>query len=163
MPLDPDFVADCSYDENGIFIDEILELDPQLNRIRVKVPTYADMPLTRHQRVHPIRHPRHVNGGLMVHITAIVGFAHAYHLLGLRSADGWTGYGARIHKARYPNIATIGAPLIITATAVKVKIGARRGIVDYTFQFTQEDTVVYESSQMAMYMRVVDESPNATP
>ena len=29
----------------------------------------------------------------MVHLTGMLGFMHAYYVLGLRHADGWIGYG----------------------------------------------------------------------
>ena len=55
----------------------------------------------------------------MVHVTGMLGFAHAYFVLGLRHADGWIGYGTHIHAARYGRLATIGPPLLLDA--------ARRG------------------------------------
>jgi hypothetical protein len=40
--------------------------------------TTAHLPLTRDQRVDADRHPRHASGGLIIHATGMVGFAHAY-------------------------------------------------------------------------------------
>src|SRR5690242_6557890 len=74
MPLDPAFVADCLYGPGGLLIDEILAVDAERNFVSVRMPTYDDLPLTREQRAHPVRHPRHVSGGLMVHMTGMVGY-----------------------------------------------------------------------------------------
>lgn len=154
MPLDPAFVADCPYGPDALFFDEVLEIDRDGDRIVVRMPTHAELPLTRHQRVHPTRHPRHVNGGLMVHTTGTVAFAHIYFIHGLRHADGWIGYGALINKARYPNLAEIGPPIEIEARATKTRPMGEKRMVIYEFRFTQNGTVVYESNQTAMYMRV---------
>src|ERR1700676_277547 len=105
MPIDPELLADCPYGPGGLLIDEILEVDAALNLVRGLMPTFDDLPLTREQRSHPVRHPRHVSGGLMVHMTGMMGFAHAYYLLGLRHADGWIGYGAKINRARFRALA----------------------------------------------------------
>ena len=75
------------------------------------MPTHERLPFTALQRAHPERHPRHVSGAVMVHVTAMLGFAHAYFLLGLRHAEGWIGYGTHIESARYGRLATIGPPL----------------------------------------------------
>ena len=39
------------------------------------------------------------------HMTGMIGFVHAYYVLGLRHADGWIGYGAKIHSARFRALA----------------------------------------------------------
>jgi hypothetical protein len=156
MALDPELVADCQYDESAIFFDEVLAIDREQSLIRVRMPTQADLPLTRSQRVHPVRHPRHVSGGLMVHLSAMVGFAHAFYLLDLRHADGWVGYGAIIHKVRYPNLAGIGEPIELEARATHVKRGAARMVVRYQFRFEQSGRLVYEGDQTAVWSRIRD-------
>jgi len=157
MALDPEFVADCPYGPGGLLIDEILEIDEEASRVVVRMPTHEDLPLTREQRAHPVFHPRHVSGGLMVHMTGMVGFVHAYHVLGLRHADGWIGYGGRIYKARYLALAKPGPPLILDGRATKMRRGAKQCFVRYEFLFTQEGTPVYDSEQSAMWMRIEDE------
>jgi hypothetical protein len=154
MSLDPDFVADCPYGPGAVLLDAILAVDPELSRVVARMPTHADLPLTREQRVHPVRHPQHVSGGLMVHMTGMVGFVHAYHVLGLRHRDGWIGYGARIHDARYRALALPGEPIIIECTATRVYRRATKILARYAFRFHQGETLVYESDQTAMWMRV---------
>ncbi len=154
MALDPDFVADCPYGPGGLLIDDVMQVDTEASRVVVRMPTHADLPLTREQRAHPVRHPRHVSGGLMVHMTGMVGFVHAYHVLGLRHSEGWIGYGGRIYKARYLALAEPGEPLILEGTATKVRRGAKKIFVRYEFRFTQGDEVVYDSEQAAIWMKI---------
>jgi hypothetical protein len=78
MPLDPDFVADCPYGPGGLLLDDILSVDKERGHIVARMLTHDDLPLTREQRAHPVRHPHHVSGGLIVHMTGLIGFVHAY-------------------------------------------------------------------------------------
>jgi len=156
MPLDPDFVADCPYGPGGLLIDEILEIDAAANFVRVRMPTHEDLPLTREQRAHPVRHPRHVSGGLMVHMTGMVGFVHSYYVLGLRHSDGWVGYGAKIYSARFHALARPGEPLILEGKAKQVRKGDTSIFARYEFRFLQGETLVYEGEQSAMWMRVAE-------
>ena len=152
--LDPEFVADWPYLPDAILFDEILELDREGGRIVARMPTREDLPLTALQRVHPVRHPRHVSGALFVHVTAMLGFAHAYYGLGLRHAEGWIGYGAHIHAARYPNLARIGPPVLLEAQATQVRRIRGSLYTRYAFRFTQEEALVYESDQGAIWQKV---------
>ncbi len=157
MPLDPAFVDDCPYGPEALLIDEIVEVDLAAGRVVASMPSHEDLPLTRSQKVHPTRHPRHVNGGLMVHMTGMLGFVHAYHVLGLRHRDGWIGYGARIHEARFLALAKPGTPLTLMAQALRNRRMKDSILTRYRFEFRQGDTLVYESEQTAMWMRVSDE------
>lgn len=157
MALDPDFLDDSPYLPEGLFVDDILEIDHTgLGRIVLSAPTHEAMPLTRTQRAHPLRHPRHVAGGLIVHLTGIAGFAHAYYLLGLRHREGWIGYGAKVNRARFTNLARIGEPLVIDCRATQVRKGTARVLARYEFVFTQADTEVYRGDQTALFMKVED-------
>ena len=154
MPLDPDFVADSPYGPGGLLIDELVQLDVDAGLVVVRMPVHEELPLTREQRAHPLRHPRHVSGGLMVHMTGMVGFVHAYYVLGLRHADGWIGYGGRIYEARYLALADMSAPLLLEGRSTKLRRGDSKVFVRYDFRFLQGDTVVYESDQSAMWMKI---------
>jgi hypothetical protein len=154
MVLDPAFVADCPYGPEALLIDDIVEIDANTNTIVARMPTHDGLPLTRDQRAHPERHPRHVNGGLMIHATGMMGFAHAYFVLGLRHADGWVGYGTHVHDARFRRMATIGPPMLLTCTVTQTRRIQTSIFARYTFKFTQGDDVVYESEQSAMWTRV---------
>jgi hypothetical protein len=153
MPLDPAFVADCPYGPGGILIDDITLVDRDASRIVARMPTHADLPITREQRAHPVRHPRHVSGGLMIHVTGIVGFAHGYHILDLRHADGWTGYGTHIHHGRFKRLATVDAPIDLGCTATSVRKIRGTYFITYRFDFRQGADLVYESEQSAVWHR----------
>ena len=156
MALDEAFVADCPYGPGGLLIDEIVELDPEHHRVVALLHAHAELPLTREQRAHPIRHPRHVSGGLMVHLTGMVGFVHAYYVLGLKHAEGWVGYGGRIHSAKFLALADAspGAlPLHLEGRATQVRKMAKSVFCRYEFSFRQGDTVVYTGDQSAMWVK----------
>jgi hypothetical protein len=157
MPIDPDFVADSPYGPGGLLLDEILHIDPEQHIVRARMLADDGLPLTREQRAHPVRHPRHVSGGLMVHMTGMIAFVHAYYVLGLRHADGWVGYGAKIHSARFKALAHAGpgaAPLVLECKAKQMRRGDTSVFARYVFTFTQGDSVVYEGDQSAFWMNV---------
>lgn len=162
MPLEPAFIEDCPYGPDGQLIDELLEVDLERSLVRVRMPTHDDLPITNTQRVHPTRHPRHVSGGLMVHMTGILGFVHAYYVLGLRHRDGWIGYGAKIHSARFHALATPGEPLVLEARATQCRQGELRVLTRYEIKFFQNDKLVYEGDQTAWWMKVDDAEARAS-
>ena len=151
------FLADCPYGPNGFLIDRILSIDPDNHVVRVRMPTHADLPITREQRADPIKHPRHVSGGLMVHMTGMVGFVHAYYVLGLAHRDGWIGYGGRIHSAKFRNLALPGEPMELECKVTQIRQRSSRVVARYSFRFFQGDKIIYEGDQTAMWMRI-DES-----
>ncbi len=154
MALDPDFVADCPYAPGAICIDELVEVDKEAGIVRARMTTRPDLPLTRDQRAHPLRHPRHVSGGLMIHLTGILGFMHTYYCLGLHHADGWIGYGGRIYDARFAALAKMGPPLDMELRATKIRKRETQVFGRYEFRFTQEGILIYQGDQAAMWMRV---------
>jgi hypothetical protein len=154
MPLGAEFLADCPYQPEAVLLDEIVEIDQERSLVRARMSPRPDLPLTCFQRVDPVRHPRHVNGGLLVHLTGMLGFVHAYYVLGLRYREGWIGVGALIQKARYPNMALIGKPLELLLQATNVREGNQKKVVTYDFLFTQNGNTVYESSQTAMWLHM---------
>lgn len=155
--LDPAFVADCPYGPGGLLLDEISEIDRAASRVVAVMPTHDDLPLTREQRAHPVRHPRHVSGGLMVHMTGMVGFVHAYYVHDLRHADGWIGYGGRIQKARYLRLAPPGEPIVIECRELTSRRTKTRLFAKYAFVFTQGGEPIYDSEQSALWMNVLED------
>ena len=154
MALDPAFVADCPYGPDALLIDDIVEIDRETSTVVARVPTHDDLPLTRDQRAHVERHPRHVNGGLMIHMTGMVGFAHAYYVLGLRHADGWIGYGTHVHDGRFRKLGKIGPPLIVRCHAKSVRKIGQSIFARYDLEFTQDGEVVYVGDQSAIWTRI---------
>jgi hypothetical protein len=157
MPLDPAFVADCPYGPEGLLIDELLRVDRDASLVVARMPTHDDLPLTREQRTHPVRHPRHVSGGLMVHMTGMVAFLHAYYVLDLRHADGWIGYGGRIHSARFKALARPGEPMELECKATQVRQTPKSVLGRYDFRFLQAGVLVYEGDQTALWSKVEPE------
>jgi hypothetical protein len=156
--LDAGFVADCPYAPEAILFDKILEVDREASLIVASMPTHDRLPLTALQRVHPEKHPRHVAGGLMVHLSGMLGFAHAYFVLDLRHAEGWVGLGTNIQDARFGRLAMIGPPLRIECRATRVRRIHEGLYVKYAFRFEQEGAVVYESQQGAVWRHIVPET-----
>lgn len=154
MPLDPEFVADCPYGPQGLLIDEVISIDHEGHRVVARMPTHEDLPLTREQRAHPVFHPRHVSGGLMVHMTGMVAFVHSYYVLGLRHSEGWIGYGGRIHSARFKALAKPGPPLLLECKATQMRRTPKQVLARYDLRFTQEDVLVYEGDQTALWMKI---------
>lgn len=154
MKLEQAFIDDCPYGPDALLIDEVVEVDVPGSRVVALMPVHDELPLTREQRVHPVRHPRHVNGGLMLHMTGMLGFLHAYYVFGLRHADGWIGYGAKIHGARFLALATPGEPLLLKGWTTRCRKSANNIVARYSFEFRQRDKLVYEGDQTAMWMRV---------
>jgi hypothetical protein len=157
--LEPAFVADCPYEPEAILFDDIVELDADAGRLVATMPTCEALPLTALQRAHPVRHPRHVSGAVLVHVTGMLGFAHAYYVLGLRHADGWIGYGTHIHFARYSRLARIGPPLRLECRGLQKKSLRGTLYVRYAFRFEQDGAVVYESEQGAVWQRMGTDGP----
>jgi hypothetical protein len=156
MPLEPAFVEDCPYGPGGLLIDEILSIDAEKGEVICQMPMHEELPLTREQRVHPVRHPRHLSGGLMVHMTGMIGFVHAYYVLGLRHAEGWIGYGAKIHEARFLALAKPGTPVVLKGWTTRSRRMNDNIMVRYQFEFRQGETVIYTGDQTAMWAKVKD-------
>lgn len=154
MPIDQAFIDDCPYAPGGMLLDEILVVDREKSLVRVRMPTHDELPITREQRVHPLKHPRHVSGGLMVHMTGMAGFVHAYYVFDLRHADGWIGYGGRIHDARYKSLALPGTPIEIECRTTKVRRGSKRIVARYDLRFYQGTSLVYVGDQTAMWLKI---------
>lgn len=153
MALDPQLVADSPYLPEALLIDEIVSIDPATSTVVARMPTHEGLPITRDQRVDPVRHPHHVSGGLMVHATGIMGFVHAYYLLELRAADGWAGFGTHIHEARFRRMGTLGEPMLLSATATQVRRIRGTIVARYRFEFRQAGDLVYTGDQTAMFTR----------
>lgn len=156
---DPAFLADLPYDPSVLFFDELLEIDGDRSLIRCRMPTDRPLPFTDAQRAHPLFHPRHVAGATMVHATGMLGFVHAYYLLGLRHHEGWIGYGTHIHRVVFRKLVQPGTPIEATCTATRGRLGTQRHMVRYAFEFRHEGSVCYEGEQTAVWMRVTEGSP----
>ena len=150
--FDDAFLTDLPYDPEVLLFDRILAIDAEKSMVRCRMPTDAPLPLTTSQRAHPVRHPRHVAGGIMVHATGMLGFVHAYYLLGLRHHEGWVGYGTHIHRVVFRKLVQPGAPIEATCVATRTRKGRTRYVVRYEFEFRHEGDLCYEGDQSAVWM-----------
>jgi hypothetical protein len=154
MLLDPEFVADCPYGPGGLLIDELVSVDREQSLVRALMPVHEDLPITREQRVHPELHPRHISGGLMIHVTGMMGFLHAYYVLDLRHRDGWIGYGTHIHEGKFKKLGRMGRKLELECRAVQQRKVRGSIFARYRFRFTQGDDLIYEGDQSAIFTQI---------
>ena len=152
-PFDEAFLADLPYAPSVFFLDRIEVLDPDKSLVVCRMPTDRPLPLTDDQRAHELRHPRHVAGGLMVHVTGMLGFVHAYYLENVRHREGWVGYGTHIHRAVFRKLVPPGEPLLCSCAQLKIRRGSERSFSTYRFEFRHEGALAYESEQSAMWIR----------
>lgn len=152
--FDEAFLADLPYDPSVLLFDQLLELDREQSQVRCRMPTDRPLHFTDQQRAHPTRHPRHVAGAVMVHATGMLGFVHAYYLLGLRHHQGWVGYGTNIHNVAFRKLVPPGTPIEATCTATRVRLGKARHVLRYHFEFTHEGELCYEGDQSAFWLRI---------
>lgn len=153
-PFDEAFLADCFYDPEVLLFDALLAVDREASRVACRMPTLETLPFTRSQRADPVRHPRHVSGAVLVHATGMLGYVHAYEVMGLRHREGWVGFGTHIHSAAFRKLVPPGTPIIAECTAKKIRSGRTRHLVRYAFRFEHEGDVCYESEQTAMWVNV---------
>ncbi|MDI1433063.1 hypothetical protein [Polyangium sorediatum] len=159
QPFDDAFLADLPYDPEVLLFDAIVELDPDGKRVVCQMPTDKPLPFTTSQRVHPVRHPRHVAGATMVHASGMLGFIHSYYLHGMRHAAGWIGYGTHLYQVVFRKLVPPGAPILATCREVRARRGATKHFVRYAFEFRHEGDVCYEGEQSAVWMKVGEGDP----
>jgi hypothetical protein len=158
--FDQEFLDDLPYDPSVFPFDRLLEIDQERSLVRCRMVTAPDFPLTSAQRTHPVLHPSHVNGAIMVHATGMLGLVHAYYVLGLRHRDGWIGYGTHIHRAVFRKLVPPGTPLIGTCETTRVRDMGERRFVRYTLQFrTEAGERCYDGDQSAMWFQVDPDGP----
>jgi 3-hydroxymyristoyl/3-hydroxydecanoyl-(acyl carrier protein) dehydratase len=153
-PFDEAFLADLPYAPDVLFFDRILHIDPDKSRVVCRMPTDVDLPLTSSQRAHPVRHPRHVAGAVMVHASGMLGFVHAYYLLGVRHHEGWIGYGTHLHRVVFRKLVPPGDPIEATCTATRARLGKTRHFVRYSFEYRHQGALCYEGDQSAVWINV---------
>ena len=95
----------------------------------------------------------------MVHMTGMVGFVHAYYVLGLKHKDGWIGYGGRIYDAQVPRPRQAGRAAHPRGQGHAGPPQRERASSPGTSsEFFQGETLVYTGEQSAMWMRVAKDA-----
>ncbi len=155
-PYDPQeirhFLDTFMYHDEAFLVDEVLELDTERRAVEALLHTTRDLAYTRRQRVGP-GHPAHVAGGDLLMVTASLGCLHAWFFHGCRWDAGWTGFGNRIHRADFRELARIGPPLELRSRETGSRVGPRRVVIRYEFDFRQGERLIYYGDQSAMFVK----------
>ncbi len=153
-PYDPaemnHFLETFLYREEAFLIDEISCLDAEQGLIEARLDTTRTLPFASQQRI-SAHHPGHVSGAELLMVTGCLGCMHAWFFHGCRWDEGWFGFGNRVHRADFKNLALIGPPLRLESREVRTRVGPRRVVLRYEFHFWQDDRLVYFGDQTAMF------------
>jgi hypothetical protein len=155
-PHDPEqmrrFVDSYFYREGALFIDEVCRMDEEEKVVEAIVDTERHLPISAQQRIDS-GHPAHMSAGEMLMVTGCLGSLHAWFFYGCHWDEGWAGFGSRIHRADFKSLARIGPPLDVISREKVTRVGPKRLVLRATFEFRQEDRLVYLGDQTAMYFK----------
>ncbi len=140
------------YTEEAFLIHEILNVDKESLAITARTDTTCHLPVARLQVTNPDVHPAHVSGAEMIMLTASLGALHAWFFHGLRWDEGWAGFGNRIHRADFKALTKIGPPMRLESKETRTRVGPKRVVSRYEYEFFQEDKLVYKSEQSAIFV-----------
>ena len=144
---------DCFlYREEGYLVDEVHALHADERRIQASMDTKRPLHYTDLQRTDG-HHPAHVAAAEMLTLTGNLGCLHAWFFHGCRWNKGWVGFGNRIHRADFRNLARIGPPLELESRETRTRVGPRRVVLRFEFHFRQGDVEVYRGDQTAMFFK----------
>ena len=146
------FLDTFLYREEAFLIDEVLCLDAREHRIEARLDTTRPLPFAELQRADE-RHPAHVSAAELLMATGSLGCMHAWFFHGCRWDDGWAGFGNRVHRADFKSLALLGPPLTLESRETRRRIGPRRVVLRYRFEFRQQQRLVYVGDQSAMFLK----------
>ena len=155
--VDPDrlqtFLDTFLYREPAVLVDEITAIDADAGRIDARLDTEGRaFPFAETQRT-SANHPAHVSGAELVMVTGALGCLHAWLFHGVRWDEGWAGFGNRIHRADFKRLARLGPPIELVSTETRQRVGPKRVVLRYAFEFRQEGELVYVGDQSAMFVK----------
>ncbi len=146
------FLDTFLYEEAAFLIDEVSLLDRDARVIEARLDTTRPLPFSDLQRTHP-GHPAHVSAGELIMAAGSLGCMHAWFFHGCRWDEGWSGFGNRIHRADFKQLARRGPPLRLESRETRARISPLRVVLWCEFRFWQEEQLVYASDQAAMFVR----------
>lgn len=146
------FLDTFLYREAAVLIDEVVKIDAEALCMEARLDTTRPLPFAALQRVDD-NHPAHVSGAELLMATGSLGCMHAWFFHGCRWDEGWAGFGNRVHRADFRQLALIGPPLRLESRETKTRVGSRRVVIRYEFHFWQGDALVYHGDQSAMFVK----------
>jgi hypothetical protein len=152
------FLDTFLYTEPAFLVDVLTRLDGEAREIEGRMESTRPLPITPLQRVEEGRHPAHVSAPELIMLTGNLGCLHAWFFHGCRWDEGWAGFGNRIHRADFKQLARIGPPIHLHSKETRTRVGPKRVVLRYEFTFTQEEKVVYWGDQSAIFVRGMRET-----
>ena len=146
------FLDSLLYEEEAFLIDEVTRMDRESLCVEARMDTTRPLPFSNLQRPSEI-HPLHVAASDMLMLTGNLGFVHAWFFHGCHFDEGWAGFGNRIHRADFKNLARIGPPLRLESRETRTREGPKRVMMRMQFQFWQDDMLIYQGDQSAIFFR----------
>jgi hypothetical protein len=155
-PYDPAdmrrFLDTFLYEDGAFLVDEVRRLDADERVIVARMDTLRPLPISALQRTSE-NHPAHVSAAELLQATGSLGCMHAWFFYGCRWDEGWAGFGNRIHRADFKELAHLGPPLELNSRETRSRVGKERVVLRYEFRFTQQDRLVYAGDQTAMFVK----------
>ncbi len=148
-----DFEQEALYRPEAWFIHEVLEVEPDQQRLVARMDTERLGFLVHAQR-EVAGHLKHLPAAVVIQATGTLGQLYAVYALGLRSTQGWAGYGTHITKARFGKMGEIGPPVTATVQCVRQRRIRQTWFCDFDFLFEQEGESVYSSRQTAAWRQL---------
>lgn len=153
-PVPKAFYDDSPYQQEAILIEEIISVDPLDRTIHCRMSTDGgNLPWVDYQKDPRGDHPTHVPGGVLVHVTSMLGLLYSWCVEGIRFNEGWVGYGARIYNGEVRSIARIGPPLDLRLRNLRRRSTSTSLVLRLAFEFTQEGRTVYRSEQTGAFRK----------
>jgi hypothetical protein len=146
------FLDSFLYQEAAFLIDEITHVDGDAHSVEARMDTQRPLPYSALQRPSAV-HPAHVAASDLLMLTGNLGLFHAWFFHGCRFDEGWVGFGSRIHRADFKNLAHIGPPLELESRETRTRVGSRRVMLRMEFEFRQDGALVYRGDQSAIFYR----------
>ncbi len=149
------FLDSFLYEDSAFLVDEVLRLDSEERAIDARMDTRRALPFSALQRASD-RHPHHVAAAELLQATGSLGCLHAWFFYGCRWDEGWAGFGNRVHRADFKELARIGPPLDLASRETHSRVGSQRIVLRYEFRFAQEGRLIYAGDQTAMFVKSRD-------
>ncbi len=152
MPLPDDFAAESLYGPEAWFIHDLVEVDVDGRRIVGSLDTTRiGWLVDQHQEI--AGHERHLPGAVAVQMTGTLAQLLAIYVLGMRTTEGWFGYGSHVHQAKFPSLGRVGPPVLAECKVLRMRDLRGTRFIRYAYRYTQEGREVYVSEQSAAWLR----------